>query len=158
MNQKAKTNYTILSNCINNELLDHVKEYKIINDDLTFDSIKEIIRGSDFEKIIFNETLRRFSLDEISELLLLLQEKNICFINITSNIEETLFSDYTYVLDKNKVIMEGNTHDILKEEKLLKRFGFGLPFVVDLSTQLKYYKLLDQIYYDMDSLVSKLWN
>ena len=44
------------------------------------------------------------------------------------------------------------------EEKLLKRLGFGLPFIVDLSLSLEFYDILDKIYYDTSSLVGELWN
>ena len=54
--------------------------------------------------------------------------------------------------------MEGSKEGVLKEEKILKRIGFGLPFVVDLSVQLKLYKVLDKVYFDMESLVKDLWN
>ena len=55
-----------------------------------------------------------------------------------------------------QVIVETNkkaTYD-----RLLKKLGYGLPFVVDLSTQLIYYDIFDKVYFDMDSLVGDLWN
>ena len=54
--------------------------------------------------------------------------------------------------------MEGYKEDILKEEKILKKLGFNLPFIVELSNGLKYYGLVNKLYYDNESLVSDLWN
>lgn len=47
---------------------------------------------------------------------------------------------------------------VLRNEKLLKRLGYGIPFVVDLSIQLNYYDIFDTVYYDMDKLTEALWN
>ena len=62
------------------------------------------------------------------------------------------------VYDNNNLVIEGKKETILKEEKLLKKLGYGLPFVVDLSTQLNYYGVFTKIYYEMDDLVGDLWN
>ena len=53
--------------------------------------------------------------------------------------------------------MEGNTKDILKEEKIIKKLGFNMPFIIELSNGLKYYNIVDKLYYDNESLVNDLW-
>ena len=60
--------------------------------------------------------------------------------------------------DENKKVLEGNTEFVLRNEKVLKKLGYGLPFVVDLSIQLIYYDILGKVYYDMDKLTEDLWN
>ena len=55
-------------------------------------------------------------------------------------------------------VLEGNKEVVLKNEKLLKKLGFGVPFVVDLSIQLMYYDILDKVYFDVDNLLEALWN
>ena len=87
-----------------------------------------------------------------------LKEHNKIIINYTEDIEEALLLDYIIVIHDNKIIMEGYKEDILKEEKILKKLGFNLPFIVELSNGLKYYGLIDKLYYDNESLVSDLWN
>ena len=87
-----------------------------------------------------------------------LKEHNKIIINYTEDIEEALLLDYIIVIHDNKMIMEGYKEDILKEEKILKKLGFNLPFIVELSNGLKYYGLIDKLYYDNESLVSDLWN
>ena len=74
------------------------------------------------------------------------------------SIEKSILSDKIVVFDNNEIVLNGLKEDVLKEEKILKRLGFGLPFVVDLSLQLNYYDILNKIYFDMSLLIGELWN
>ena len=47
--------------------------------------------------------------------------------------------------------------EVLKNEKLLKRIGLSLPFMVELSLLLKDYNLVDNIYLDNKTLKGILW-
>ena len=78
-------------------------------------------------------------------------------INYTTDIEETLLLDYIVVIHENKIIMEGKKELVLKEEKILKKLGFHLPFVVELSNGLKYYGLVTKTYFNNKELVNDLW-
>ena len=53
--------------------------------------------------------------------------------------------------------MEGDVLSCLKEERLIKRLGFKLPFLFDLSLQLNYYEVLDDIYLDFKSMENAIW-
>ena len=53
--------------------------------------------------------------------------------------------------------MEGKKELVLLEEKILKKLGFNLPFVVELSNGLKYYGLVNKVYFNMEELVDVLW-
>ena len=79
-------------------------------------------------------------------------------INFTNDLEEALFTSYLVVYDKENILVGGNTIEVLKCEKLLKRVGLQLPFIVELSLLLKDYGLLDEIYLDKERLKDKLWN
>ncbi|MDE6284413.1 MAG: hypothetical protein K2M17_01550 [Bacilli bacterium] len=151
-------NYSILSNSIDHKLLTEFSEYTVLDDTNTFDTITETIEKSLNKIIVFNDCLRLLRKIQKEKIVDLLRIRNMNFINITSNIEETLYSDYLYVLDADKVIIEGKTTEVLKEEKILKRLGFGLPFCIDISTQLGYYGILNKVYYDIEGLVNDLWN
>lgn len=76
---------------------------------------------------------------------------------VVSDIEETSFFEYTIVLKNNKIVLEGETLSVLNEEKIMKKLGLNLPFTIDLSHQLNYYDLIDDIYIDNDELVRALW-
>ena len=85
------------------------------------------------------------------------KKNKITIVLASTNIEEALNYKYMIVLDQGIIAIEGKTEQVLKEEKLLKRLGIGLPFYVDLSIQLKCYNLIDKIYLNKKELVDKLW-
>lgn len=107
---------------------------------------------------IFDDILTFLHEEEKSLIIKYLKDKNQNFINITSDIDEVLYTKYLVVLTKSGVAIEGNTKNVLREEKLLKKLGFSLPFTYDLSLQLMAYELLDKEYYNVDRLVNDLWN
>lgn len=86
-----------------------------------------------------------------------LMKQNKIIINYTSDIEEVLLLNYLYVIHNDSIIMEGETKEILKEEKILNKLGFKPPFIVELSQGLKYYGLIDKIYYNEQELVEDIW-
>ena len=98
-------------------------------------------------------------LKQRTKILLLnyLNSKNICLINVTSDIEDTLFTDYILCLYNGISAIDGKTLDVLKNEKILKRLGFTLPFYIDLSIQLELYGLINKIYLNKEMLVHDLW-
>ena len=98
-------------------------------------------------------------LNERTKILLLnyLNTKKICLINVTSNMEDTLYTDYILCLYNGISAIDGKTLDVLKNEKILKRLGFSLPFYIDLSIQLELYGLINRIYLNKEMLVSNLW-
>lgn len=109
------------------------------------------------EIVIFDDVLSYLS-DHYKKIVIgyLKKNKNI-FINFTSNIEDVLLVNYLIVLTNSGVAIEGKTIDVLNEEKILKRLGFNLPFVFDLSLQLKSYGVIDKSYTNIDRLVNDLW-
>lgn len=98
-------------------------------------------------------------LNERTKILLLnyLNYKNIKLIMVTSNVEDTLFTDYTLVLYNKINAIDGKTLEVLKEEKILKRLGLNIPFYLDLSIQLKLYGLINKTYLNKEDLVKHLW-
>lgn len=92
----------------------------------------------------------------ISYLIEFVKEGN-SIINFTSDIEDSLYGNYIILTDNDKLIAYGRTISILKEEKLMKRYGFSLPFIFDLNKQLMYYDLLDKYVLDSEGLVDLIW-
>lgn len=90
-------------------------------------------------------------------LLNFLEESNVLLINVTSNMEEVLYTDYILCLYNGISAIDGKTLDVLKNEQLLKRLGFNLPFMVDLSIQLKDYGMINKVYLNNELMVNKLW-
>ncbi|MDE5539572.1 MAG: hypothetical protein K2J20_03720 [Bacilli bacterium] len=91
------------------------------------------------------------------KLISYLKEHEKIILNYTSEIEETLLFDYLIIVHDAKVVMEGPTKITLGEEKIIKKLGFNLPFIVELSSGLKYYGLTNKLYYNNESLVNDLW-
>lgn len=151
-------NYTLLVNNANKEFMEQFKEYSIIGSNMSFDELKEKLEMFPSKRVVFNESWYNLRNNEKKVIIELLKKQNINFVNITSNIEDSLLSDYIVVFDENKKVLEGNTEFVLRNEKVLKKLGYGLPFVVDLSIQLTYYDILGKVYYDMDKLTEDLWN
>ena len=98
-------------------------------------------------------------LDTRTKILLLnyLNSKKIMLINVTSDLEDTLYTDYTLCLYNGISAIDGKTIDVLKNEKILKRLGFSLPFMLDLSIQLELYGLIGKTYLNKEALVKNLW-
>ena len=87
-----------------------------------------------------------------------INDNKITLLLVTSDIEDTMYTDYIYIMYKQRIITEGYKINIYENcEKLLNKIGYGLPFLPDLSTQLKHYDLLDKIYFSKEELAGDLW-
>ena len=95
--------------------------------------------------------------DKRKLLLKYLKEKEISFINITTDAEEILFSDVVVVINNFKSVISGSPKSILEGNSILPYMGIKLPFIVDLSHNLILYNVVDKIYCDNRKLVDKLW-
>lgn len=85
------------------------------------------------------------------------EEYNTTIILFTTSLEDTLFSDYLYVLEEGHMKIEGKPVVVMQEEKLLRQLGLELPFMMDLSLKFQFYELLDENILEMDRMVNKLW-
>lgn len=92
------------------------------------------------------------------KLIIFLKNHGITLVNVISDSNDSLYTDYLLVFMKNgRIAMEGPTLAVLKEEKLMHRLGMKIPFMVDLSIQLGYYELLDTILLNKEEMVSQIW-
>ena len=78
-------------------------------------------------------------------------------INVTSDIEEALESNKIIILHDNKLACEGKTMSVLNEEKLLKRLGIGLPFIIELNKYFMDYGIINKYQLTDEKLVNALW-
>ena len=102
-----------------------------------------------FSSIDFNSAKKIF--------LKLKSIENLTIIMSSNNLDLSTESSKLIILNKGEVVLDGDTLDVLKEDSLLNKVGLDLPFMIDLSIKLKYYDLLDDIEFDMDRMVDKLW-
>ena len=118
-----------------------------------------ILSNLDLNKqiFVFFNVLTYLDANFQEKLINYLKSNNKRIINYTTQIEETLLLDYLVIMHENAIIMEGAKELVLKEEKILKKLGFNLPFIVELSSGLKYYGLINKIYFNSKELVDELW-
>lgn len=145
------TNVTIVSTNLNKKLLKKYIDYALIEGNFTYE---ELLNK---KKVIFFNVLNNLDDASLKKLFNYLKTNNILFIIATNDMELCLYTDYLIVYDKENILIEGPTIEVLKNEKLLKRLGLGPPFMIDLSLLLKDYGLVDKIYLDKESLVNILW-
>ena len=117
--------------------------------------IKELIRGCAY--IVLDDIFINMDFKEVKRIISYCKQENITIINITSEMEYVLETDNLVVLYNKNVAMVGSTIECLKEEKLLRRLGFNLPFLVDLSIQLGYYGLINKVIIDNRKIIDAIW-
>ena len=100
-----------------------------------------------------NKKNKEFMLKKIKQL----NEEGLTILNITSKLDTVYNSDKVYIMDKYKLIDDGDVLEIFNKSSLTK-LGLELPYVVDLSLKLKSYGLLDKIYFDNNELENDLWD
>lgn len=151
-------NYTILANNADKGFMSKLGNFPIIEGNFSYEKLKEKLEMFPNKRLIFKNSLYGLKREEKKEIINLLTKQKINFVNVTCDVEESLLSDYIIVYDEDKKVLEGNMESVLRNEKVLKKLGFGVPFVVDLSIQLNYYDVLKKVYFDLDELVGVLWN
>ena len=102
--------------------------------------------------LIIDNMLSEFNLEVIDYI----KGLNITVINFTSNSEDCLYGDRIAILDKGKIVLNNNKEDFFEDIDLVKKY-MRLPFIVDLSNRLRFYDLIDKIYFDEEKLVDDLW-
>ena len=104
-----------------------------------------------------DDLLTYLTYDQKYKILKYAKENNICILNVTTNSEELLLGTDIIVMDNNQIIAYDKTENILSNDKFLTKIGMNEPFIVELSTNLNYYDLLKEKYFDMNALVGELW-
>lgn len=83
---------------------------------------------------------------------------NISIFMTTSNLEAGLYFDYAYLYNNYKIILEGTLNNIIENDNILIKNGIKVPSIILTSINLKNYGVIDDIYYEERTLVSKLWD
>lgn len=109
------------------------------------------------EYVSFDGVLDYLKKDDKEKVLKYLNKNSIKYIIVSNDLNNLFYTDFTYILNEGSIVAYGPSRDMLLEEKLLKRLGFSLPFMVDLSLQLRDYNLVKMIYLDKETMVNVLW-
>jgi len=78
-------------------------------------------------------------------------------LNFTTEIEETLLGSKIIITNEEKIILQGYTLSVLNEEKIMKRLGYNLPFIILLNRYLKDYELINYYVFTYRKLVDEIW-
>ena len=160
----------INNNLYNKEYLNHIlRKYEledIKNKEITNLSIEDKIYLKLIISILNNSNMILLDnidnyLDEdkmfkIIDIINSIKEDKIIIMTLT-NLKYSELSDYLYIINNEKIILEGKPIEVLLNDNILNKNGLDLPFMVDLSTKLRDYDLLDTIITDMDGMVDLLW-
>lgn len=100
--------------------------------------------------LILDNTFEGMNYNLKMKIIKMLKKNKITVLNFTHDVEDCLVSD--------KILNLNNNFYGSKEELFDDSFDdFELPFVVNLSYKLKFYDLIDTVYYDEKALVDDLW-
>lgn len=97
-------------------------------------------------------------LDIVQEIKKISKSENITILMMTNCLDCALISDYIYVINTGKIVIEGEPLNVLEKDNILNKAGLNLPFMIDLSVKLRDYDLIKNIELDMDRMVDTLWN
>lgn len=116
---------------------------------------------TDPDILILDEALTMIDLEIREKIYKILEQVNkinkITIINVTHDMDEILYGDNLIVIDNGHIVLNGPKEYVLLEEKTFNKLGLKLPFVVELSTKLQYYGLIDHLIFDMEELVDIIW-
>lgn len=86
-----------------------------------------------------------------------LKKLKITMINLSNDVNDALISDEVVIIGGGKVLLKGSKKRVLEDENFFETYDMELPFTVNLSNKLKFYELIDRVYFDDKKLVDDLW-
>lgn len=94
---------------------------------------------------------------EIYKYLVKLNNEGTTIINISSDIEDTLYSKNILILNNGTIESLDTKENTYNKENIFKKLQMELPFIIELSKKLSYYNLVNKDYYNEEELINKLW-
>lgn len=95
--------------------------------------------------------------EEIFEILKQLNNNGTTIINFTHDSEELLYGTDIIIINDNKILLKEKKENAFYDSNIYVKSKIVLPFIIDLSLKLKYYKAIDKLYFDSKKLVDDLW-
>ncbi len=131
--------------------------YKNFKEDAIFIKNKNFNLNKNKSIIFLDDDLWDLNKEQKDKFFNHILSNNLKLVYTTTNPEDILYSDYLYILDNCKILINGKTLKVLENEKIIKRLGLKNPFIIDLSIQLKHYNLIDKLFKNERELVEALW-
>lgn len=111
--------------------------------------------------LIIDEVLDELDEESKEKILLFLKDmtrlRKMTVIYLTSNSDDSLYSDNIIILGNKQVLASGKKEQIYENEQIFKLAKLKLPFIIDLSKKLQFYNLTDKTYVDAEKMVEDLW-
>lgn len=126
-------------------------EYKLIN--LISQTILDpeyIFIDEDYSDLPFE------ILEKVNSYIKKLSKSSIVLMTV---LDEKYLMDASSILfiDNGELIGEGNISKYMENEKIFSKCNIKMPFILDISSKLKSYNLIDQVYTDKIELVDSIW-
>lgn len=107
--------------------------------------------------IIIDNILENLEYINKDKIIKILKDMDVNIINITNNMDDALLGDNIIIIDNGKIILNDTKENVFNNYEIVKKIGLELPFVVDLSIKLKYYNLVNKIYFNEEELIGAIW-
>lgn len=111
--------------------------------------------------LVIDNIMSYFDKDEVEELNNILKEYiktyKVTILITTINLNNTINSDYLIIMIDNNIILEGKPLEVLDKDNIINKVGLDLPFMIDLSSKLRDYNLIEKIEIDKERLIDTLW-
>ena len=114
--------------------------------------VKILILDNFFEG--FDKNLKDENLHKLKKFA---KKENITIINFSNDMDESFYADNIVIIGEGKVLLKGSKKKVFEKEEVFEKYELERPFVVSLSDKLKFYDLIDKIYFDEKNLVNDLW-
>lgn len=95
--------------------------------------------------------------EKVFNVLKVFNRLGMTIINFTHNSDDMLIGTNVVVIAKGQIVANEKKSKIFDNLRLFSSAKVELPFIVSLSSKLKYYGVIDKIYYDSKKLVDVLW-
>ena len=142
-----------------NKILD--KELRCLTDDEIVKlqvAISLLIRP---KVLLIDDIGKYLTKTEVNEIITIIRDyqkkEKITIIMVTSNLSDTLLTDYIYVIDESNILIEGEPIEVIQKDNVMNKAGLNLPFMIDLSVKLRDYDLVKEIEQDKERMVELLW-
>lgn len=86
-----------------------------------------------------------------------IRKNKMTIVNVSNDSEEALYADVIVIIGDGKILLKGSKRKVFEKETFFETYDLELPFIVSLSDKLKFYELIDKVYFDEKKLVDDLW-
>lgn len=110
--------------------------------------------------LIIDEILSNIANDKKEKILMefkKLNKKGMTIINFTQDSELLLEGSHIALLNHGKILLYEEVKNAFNDDKIYIDNNIELPFVIEMSIKLKYYDVVDKIYFNIKELVNDLW-